>query len=399
MACLNKEDGKYYRIHWKFKVTAGPKTGQTYEGSVYLGRCTRAAAKARMREIEDWEEAVKTGRHLPDGEWEEIYRLWLREKHLSCTPQSVDRAERVVSIYRRWREKRGLPCKRIEQFACRHDLITWRDHRLDHEAGRKTVANDLATLSSWFEWCVQERYLTENPVLRITRPRFVTKKEGTPLTRKQAGQWLWAIKARTGITGRGPRSWDEVRRKRRLAVFLLNTGVRNGELCALNIEDLRIDVEEQLLYVMGKGQKQRWVPLNRPAIAAVRLSLRCRGNPARGPLFVTPANERYNVRQLASEFADMGRCSPVPLDTNPHNLRHTFATWLARSTANVSLVQKVLGHEDVNTTLRYYVHTCDYELAGATTNLRGRRELREREAKRSEVSFRIIPFPQRKIGG
>ena len=39
------------------------------------------------------------------------------------------------------------------------------------------MANDLATLSSWFEWCVQERYLTENPVLRITRPRFVTKKE------------------------------------------------------------------------------------------------------------------------------------------------------------------------------------------------------------------------------
>jgi len=156
-----------------------------------------------------------------------------------------------------------------------------------------------------------------------------------------------------------------VRRKRQLAVFLLNTGVRNGELCALSIEGLRVDDDEQLLYVMGKGLKQRWVPLNGAALAAVRCHLRSRSNPTRGPLFVTCSGERYNVRQLASEFADMGRCCEEEINVNPHNLRHTFATWLARSTSNVSLVQKILGHEDVNTTFRYYVHTGDYELAGA----------------------------------
>jgi site-specific recombinase XerD len=114
----------------------------------------------------------------------------------------VQRAERVVTRYMAWRKKHKLPCQYVENAACRQDLIRWRDYRLDHEAGRKTVANDLATLSSWFEWCVGERFLTENPVRRITRPRFVTKKEGTPLTRPQAGRWLRRDRRRGRSAGR-----------------------------------------------------------------------------------------------------------------------------------------------------------------------------------------------------
>ncbi len=398
MACLTREKGRYYRLHWKFTVSVGPQAGKLMEGSQYLGRCTRAAAKARLRELEDWEEAVKAGRHLPNGDWEGVYELWLREKALSCTPQTVLRAKRVMTLYVRWRNAKKLPCLQISDLACRQDIVRWRDYRLDHEAGRKTVANDLATLSSLFQWCVFEKFLTENPVDRITRPRFVNKKEGLPLTRQQAGQWLWSIKMRKTLKDRGPRSLDEVRRKRQLIVFLLNTGLRNGELCALSIEDLRVDDDEQLLYVMGKGQKQRWVPLNRAALAAVRLHLRNRGNPARGPLFVTPTGERYNVRQLASEITQLAPKGDEKLDVNPHNLRHSFATWLARSTSNISLVQKILGHEDVNTTLRYYVHTSDYELAGATGNLRGRRDGREVAAAQENHGFKVIPFPQRHVG-
>ncbi len=101
MASLIRQKKKYYRVFWNFKVAAGPNAGETIQGSVYLGRCIRAAAKARLREVEIWEEAVKTGRHLPDGDWEEVYELWIREKCLSCTPQSVQRAERVVTRYSR----------------------------------------------------------------------------------------------------------------------------------------------------------------------------------------------------------------------------------------------------------------------------------------------------------
>ncbi len=80
MASLAKEKGKYYRIHWSNKVTAGPQAGRSIPGSIYIDRCTRVVAKTRLREVEVWEETVKTGRHLPDGGWEEVYGLWLREK-------------------------------------------------------------------------------------------------------------------------------------------------------------------------------------------------------------------------------------------------------------------------------------------------------------------------------
>lgn len=88
---------------------------------------------------------------MPKGDWEGVYELWLREKTLSCTPQTVLRAKRVMTLYVRWRRAKKLPCLQISDLACRQDIVRWRDYRLDHEAGRKTIAADLATLSSLFQ--------------------------------------------------------------------------------------------------------------------------------------------------------------------------------------------------------------------------------------------------------
>ena len=79
---------------------------------------------------------------------------------------------------------------------------------MDHEAGRKTVANDLATLAALFAWCVRETHLRANPIDRVTRPRFVAKKEGMPLTRQQAGWWLKSIRKRTGPLKPGLPGWQ-----------------------------------------------------------------------------------------------------------------------------------------------------------------------------------------------
>jgi site-specific recombinase XerD len=396
MASLSKEKSGIYRIHWRFKVRVGPRASEKLQGSLQLGRCTRAAAKAKLREIDEWQERVKTGRHVPDRDFDGVCAAWFRERELTCTPQTLDRTRRVITLHKRWRNKRGLPGT-VADVASRIDLVAWRDHRLDGEAGRKTVANDLSTLSAFFEWCVREKYLPDNPMERIARPQFVSHKEGTPLTREQAGRWLRSIRPRQGRNGQGPRSWDEVRRKRQLIVFFLNTGLRNGQLCSMSVEDLRVDDEEQLIYVMGKGLKERWVPLNRAALAAARLHLRTRRNPRTGLLFVTHAGGRYNVRQLASEIAGTLYVRDLDVQVNPHNLRHTFATWLVRSVLDVSLVQKILGHENVNTTLKYYVHTADHELAGATASLRGRRNDENARSPKRGDDFRIIPFPQRQV--
>jgi|GEM_PF-1461575 len=398
MASLSKENSKGYRIQWRFVVRVGPRAGETVTGSLLLGRCTKAAAKAQLRDIETWEEAVKTGRHLPDTSWVDVSRSWLDEQALTYTKQTLARAKRVLSLYERWRRENGLPVKTIDQFAKRGDLIAWRNHRLEQEAGRKTVANDFSTLAELCRWCVREKYLPDNPIDRITRPRFTIKKEGTPLTREQAGHWLKSIRPKPGRGACGALTSEDVRRKRQIAVFLLNTGVRNGEFCALDIDDLRVDDEARLVHVFGKGLKHRWVPLNRAALAAARLHLRSRGNPTSGPLFVTRAGQRYNVRQLAGELRKSTTGCDEDLQVNAHNLRHTFATWLVRTVSDVSLAQKILGHEDVNTTLRFYVHTADWELAGATDNLRPKRQGKPKAAPEQPAVAKIIKFPRKYVG-
>ena len=304
MASLAKEGGGIWRIHWRFRVRVGPRAGEEIEGSLQLGRCTRTAAKARLREIDAWEEAVRTGRHVPDTSWEEVRDARLTERALEYTEQTLTRAKRVLGLYENWRSKNGLPSKTIEQAAQRHDLMNWRNCRLE-QVGRETVANDLSTLAELFRWCVREKYLPDNPIDRITRPRFVTKKEGMPLTRAQAGRWLRSIQPKPGRGARGALTWDDVRRKRHIAVFLLNTGVRNGEFCALDVDDVRVDAGTQLLHVFGKGQKHRWVPLNRAALTVLRLHLRCRGNPTSGPLAgetVGHCLDRRRLKRLPFEF-------------------------------------------------------------------------------------------------
>ncbi|MFH1108838.1 MAG: tyrosine-type recombinase/integrase, partial [Planctomycetota bacterium] len=107
---------------------------------------------------------------------------------------------------------------------------------------------------------------------------------------------------------------------------------------------------------------------------------------------------RYNVRQLAGELRKSANACGEDLQVNAHNLRHTFATWLVRTVANASLAQKILGHENVNTTLKYYVHTGDWELAGSTNNLRPKRRVDRVAEARPSPEPGIIPFPRMHVG-
>ena len=91
MASLAKERRNLYRIHWKFKVRVGPRAGETLEGSLQLGRCTRAAAKSKLREIDEWEERVKTGRYVPDRDYATIRKTWLGDRALSCLQTILSR--------------------------------------------------------------------------------------------------------------------------------------------------------------------------------------------------------------------------------------------------------------------------------------------------------------------
>ena len=141
------------------------------------------------------------------------------------------------------------------------------------------------------------------------------------------------------------------KRDRAIVEFTYATGLRVSELVNVNISDL--DFYSNSLKVVGKGNKERVVLFSDIAKYYIQqyLDTRNDNNPA---LFISnksPYN-RLSQRTIQKIFSEIGKSLHLDISLHPHILRHTFATKLA-STADITVVQKLLGHEDINTTMIY----------------------------------------------
>ncbi len=144
--------------------------------------------------------------------------------------------------------------------------------------------------------------------------------------------------------------------------MLYATGIRVGELCGLDVDD--VDTERQVVRVLGKGRKERTVPFGRPADLALRLWLR-RGRPHllaehSGPaLFLGARGGRLDPRAVRSLVHRRIAEVPGAPDIGPHGLRHTAATHLLEGGADLRSVQELLGHASLATTQLYTHVTTD----------------------------------------
>jgi integrase/recombinase XerC len=149
--------------------------------------------------------------------------------------------------------------------------------------------------------------------------------------------------------------------------LLYATGVRVGELCALDIDHL--DRERRVLRVLGKGRKERVVPFGRPAEAAVDAWLR-QGRPAlttaasEAALFLGARGGRIDQRTVRTMVHRRLADVPGAPDLGPHGLRHTAATHLLEGGADLRSVQELLGHASLATT-QIYTHVSADRLRAA----------------------------------
>lgn len=143
-------------------------------------------------------------------------------------------------------------------------------------------------------------------------------------------------------------------RTRALFEVLLATGMRISE--ALSLDRDSIDFEAKEASIVGKGQKQRTVFFNEESLRWVRryLDLRQDANPA---LFVTYGDspKRLTRGDIPRFFKALGRLAGIEKRVTPHLLRHTFCTNLRNNGADISLIQKLAGHHDIQVTARYYL--------------------------------------------
>jgi integrase/recombinase XerD len=154
-------------------------------------------------------------------------------------------------------------------------------------------------------------------------------------------------------------------RDRALVECLYATGARVSEACDWNVEDVRL--EDGVVRCLGKGRKERWVPLGGPARDAVRAYLeggRPRlANGATTRLFLTRTGKRVDRHRVYRVLERRASLARVTGPRSPHVLRHSFATHLLSGGADLRAVQEMLGHANVATT-EIYTHVDSERLKG-----------------------------------
>lgn len=199
-------------------------------------------------------------------------------------------------------------------------------------------ARNLASIKEYFRFLVDAGMLQSSPVEGIVPPK--REKRGRNYLSQEAYTKLLQLAAGT------PRDYAI------LQVFL-QTGIRVSELATLTVDD--VDLERGLLRVTGKGMADRDIPLNKKAIAALRLWRAARPATEHRVLFTNRFGEPMGVRGIQKLVERYRGAAGIEKRITPHSLRHTFATHKARQGVNAFQLRDYMGHATVATT-QLYVH-------------------------------------------
>ena len=228
--------------------------------------------------------------------------------------------------------------------AVRADTIRHWLRELDGVADRASIARKLAAVRGFFRFLVDTGRVRRDPTLGIATPKL-RRKLPVHLTLDEVDRLLVAPAADT-LLGLRDRAFIEV---------LYSSGLRVGELVGLDWE--RIDADAGALRVLGKGRKERVVPVGRPALRALAAYREaCRGGgqeTARGAVFRNHRRGRLTARSVARLIERHVLESGTTAKATPHALRHTFATHLLGAGADLRAIQELLGHASLSTTQRY----------------------------------------------
>lgn len=211
---------------------------------------------------------------------------------------------------------------------------------------KRSQARLLSSLKAFFDWCIVEGERKDNPCDAVDFPKL-----GQYLPEVLSVEEVEAIMDSVDL-----RSPSGVR-DRAILELLYGCGLRVSELCGLCISHVYLD--EGFVRVVGKGDKERLVPLGEPASDAFRAYLEVRPLPAQAAyqdtaflnLRGTPLS-RVSVFKMIKKQALL---AGVDKEISPHSLRHSFATHLIAGGADLRVVQEMLGHESILTT-EIYTH-------------------------------------------
>jgi integrase/recombinase XerC len=214
--------------------------------------------------------------------------------------------------------------------------------------GASSVARKVAAVRSFMRFLLKKRILTKNPAEEISSPKV-----------RRPLPTLLSVDAAKEVVESPNLDLPLGKRDRALLELLYGSGLRVGEVVRLDITDL--DLASMQARVLGKGNKERIVPLGRPSVEAVKEYLAVRSqivHPRKGTqdpraLVLSSTGARIGVRAAQKAVKKYGILGAGRADLHPHALRHTCATHMLDGGADLRAIQEMLGHASLSTTQRY----------------------------------------------
>ena len=241
-----------------------------------------------------------------------------------------------------------LDLRRVDHLTIRSYLA----HLGRRKLRRSSMARHLSALRSFFKYLMREGVVEANPARTVATP----KREKQLPSVMQTAEVALLIEQADASTTLGMRD-------RAFLELLYASGLRISELVGIDIDDF--ELRAKLVKVRGKGSKERIVPFGSKAEEAVRAWLEVRGELAHDPdeqaLFVNYRGQRITTRSVRRLFDGYIRKAALRAGISPHTMRHSFATHLLNSGADLRGIQELLGHASLSTTQKY-THLNDWQL-------------------------------------
>lgn len=266
--------------------------------------------------------------------------VWM-ERGLSANTLAAYRAD--LAALARWLGQRRVQIGK----ATRSDLMDFIAARVEAGARPRSTARQLSSFRRFFRYLVREGVMTEDPTAQIAMPK-IGRSLPKSLTEEEVDALLGA-----------PVISDPLgHRDRTMLEVLYATGLRVTEL--VNLKHSQVNVNQGVLRIIGKGDRERMIPLGEEAVRWLQQFMR---NPRveilierqTDYLFPTRRGDKMTRQAFWHIIKRYARKAGVQKELSPHTLRHAFATHLLNHGADLRVVQMLLGHSDLSTT-QIYTH-------------------------------------------
>lgn len=219
---------------------------------------------------------------------------------------------------------------------------------INHKAGLspRSLATKLSALRSFCDYLVLQGKLKANPAKGVSAPR-----QNKPLPKNLDVDEIHQLMS---VSADDDDDSTLAIRDKAMMELMYSAGLRLDELVNLNIKDLKLS--DKTMRVIGKGNKERQLPIGSVAIDAVKEWLKVRAEYAgqgSAALFVSKQHRRISHRSVQLRMAKWGQEKTLTSHVHPHKLRHSFATHMLESSGDLRAVQELLGHANLSTTQIY----------------------------------------------